>query len=322
MVQLNPVFHCYLLYMRFSLLVSLVILSFSQAYPQGRDTLVQINDKQISAQIYSLDSQMLVYPKPKAMTFVAFIPKTFKESAKMSFGKKSAKPWVWMVGSTVALWAADQKILDGVQQFSRFIHLDNSRKYKNIIQFKLGNTDVNVYQAPENLNTAIYSVGEGMPSILISAGLLVRGLTKNDYRAMSTASQIMQGTLAMGITTQFLKRITGRQSPYVATQDRGEWHLFPNPKVYMHNVPHYDAFPSGHMGTMMTTTVILADNYPEKKWIRPVGYSVMTVVGLSMINNGVHWASDYPLAIGLGYVFGKATVKLNRWIKNETGKKR
>jgi alpha/beta superfamily hydrolase len=24
-----------------------------------------------------------------------------------------------------------------------------------------------------------------------------------------------------------------------------------------------------------------------------------------MLNNGVHWASDYPLAIGIGYSFGR-----------------
>ena len=31
-----------------------------------------------------------------------------------------------------------------------------------------------------------------------------------------------------------------------------------------------------------------------------------------MVNNGVHWASDYPLGIAMGYVFGKASAKLGR----------
>jgi hypothetical protein len=71
------------------------------------------------------------------------------------------------------------------------------------------------------------------------------------------------------------------------------------------------------MGTLVATYVVITENYPEKRWIRPVGISIMTLVGLSMINNDVHWASDYPLAVGMGYVFGKATVKLNRFIKGE-----
>jgi hypothetical protein len=31
----------------------------------------------------------------------------------------------------------------------------------------------------------------------------------------------------------------------------------------------------------------------------------------------VHWVSDYPLALGIGYVTGKATVKLNRWVQHK-----
>ncbi len=74
----------------------------------------------------------------------------------------------------------------------------------------------------------------------------------------------------------------------------------------------YDAFPSGHIATMMSVVTILADNYPEKRYIRPVGYSLMGLVGFAMLNNQVHWASDYPLAIALGYVCAKQVEKRNR----------
>ncbi len=70
----------------------------------------------------------------------------------------------------------------------------------------------------------------------------------------------------------------------------------------------------------MATVTVLADNYPEKKLIRPIGYTVMGLVGLAMINNGVHWASDYPLAIGIGYVTGKVTVRINRIVRYTTKK--
>ena len=48
--------------------------------------------------------------------------------------------------------------------------------------------------------------------------------------------------------------------------------------------------------------------YPEKKWIKPVGYSLIGLTGFAMMNNKVHWAGDYPLAIALGYVAGCITV--------------
>ena len=301
---------------------TLALLFVQSVQCQPLDTLFQINGNQRPAQIFLLHSQTYIYPKPKALTFITSIPKTFTRVAKQSFHRKSIKPWIWIAGSTVALWAADQKIMDGMQQFSRHINLDYSRKYIDVVGFNLGNKYIDVYQAPNNLNTAIYTLGEGVPPLLIGAGLFAHGLIKNNYRSLSTASQLMQGLIAMGITTQFLKRTTGRESPFKATQDRGRWRPFPNPKTYQQNVSSYDAFPSGHMGTMMVTTVILAENYPEKKWIRPVGYSIMGLVGLSMINNNVHWTSDYPLAIGMGYVFGKVTVNMNRWIRHDDKNKR
>ena len=62
----------------------------------------------------------------------------------------------------------------------------------------------------------MYSIGEGSTSILISGGLFLYGKVSKDYRAISTASQIIQAQLVMGITTQFIKRISGRESPFSA----------------------------------------------------------------------------------------------------------
>ena len=302
-------------------LTFLFLFIFQVGFCQVSDTITIINNRERLAQIFQIETKQYVYPKPRPLTFASSIPKTFHGVFKESFQRKSIKSWIWIAGSTLVLWAVDQELANRTQQFSRYINLDNSRKYVDVIGFNLNKKRINIYQAPDNFNTAIYTVGEGMPAVLLSAGLLVHGLVKNDYRSLSTASQLMQGLIAVGITTQLLKRITGRESPFVATQDRGQWNPFPSLITYQKNVPHYDAFPSGHMATMMTTTIILAHNYPEKKWIRPVGYSIMSIVGLAMINNGVHWASDYPLAIGIGYVFGKVTVNMNRWIRHDETRK-
>ncbi len=70
---------------------------------------------------------------------------------------------------------------------------------------------------------------------------------------LQTASQIAQGMVACGITTQVLKHITGRETPSRATQDGGIWRFFPNQKDYHEKVPKYDAFPSGHLATAMMT---------------------------------------------------------------------
>lgn len=306
--------------------VVITVFVYVSTHAQHYDTLVSTEaGEQLRVQVYHFDDTTFLYPRPRPASFITQLPKTFGGAARISFNKESVKPWAIVAGSTALLILIDQDIADKVQQASRFIGLDNSRSYKKGISFNIGSQNFDVYEPPGNLNTAIYSVGEGLPPLILSAGLWGWGAFKNDNRAMSTASQIVQATLATGLMTQFLKRTTGRESPFRATQPGGVWRPFPKPSVYQSHVPMYDAFPSGHMGTLASTFVVLTENYPEKRWIRPVGIAVMSLVGLSMVNNGVHWTSDYPLAIGMGYAFGKATVKLNRFVKGEpmfTKKKR
>ena len=38
----------------------------------------------------------------------------------------------------------------------------------------------------------------------------------------------------------------------------------------------------------------------------------MGLLGYAMLNNGVHWASDYPVGIALGYAFAKIAVRNGR----------
>ena len=63
--------------------------------------------------------------------------------------------------------------------------------------------------------------------------------------------------------------------------------------------------------TMATLTVV-ATNYHEHRWIWPVSIATMGVLSFAMVNNGVHWASDYPLALAIGGVVGKTVATRGR----------
>ena len=39
-----------------------------------------------------------------------------------------------------------------------------------------------------------------------------------------------------------------------------------------------------------------------------------------MMNNGVHWASDYPLALGMGYLIGKISANYGKKVIKTHGK--
>ena len=294
------------------LFLSLIFVSTNLLAQAKYDSIIFNGDSPQRVMVYPYKEKLLIYNKVKPFQFVTQMPRTFQGSAKMTFRKESIPMLVVMTGSTLLLVSFDQKITNGMKNLSEFIDLEPARNYKTIITFKAGSTPVNVYELPQNFNSVLYSIGEGSTSVLISGGLFLYGKISKDYRALSTASQIIQAQLVMGITTQFIKRISGRESPFNSSAPGGVWRPFPNPADYQKSVSRYDAFPSGHLGTMMATTVVLLDNYPEKRWLKPVAYGLIGIVGFAMINNEVHWAGDYPLALGLGYVTGKVTVKLNR----------
>jgi membrane-associated phospholipid phosphatase len=268
-------------------------------------------------QLHSFDGQTYAWRKPKNFQFITQIPRAFAVTGRDIFARKSLLAISVIAGSTLILIPADQYLTDHAQQFGRFIHLDSKKDYKTLISFRLGKKQVPVYELPRNLNSAFYSLGEGFSSMLVTGAMFGYGKIKNDHRALQTASQILQSQLMVGVATQTLKRITGRESPFRATAPGGVWRPFPGFGTFTNNTSKYDAFPSGHLASMTATLTILASNFPEKKWISITAYSLIGVVGFAMVNNGVHWASDYPLALGIGYVCGKATVKMNRILKYE-----
>lgn len=74
----------------------------------------------------------------------------------------------------------------------------------------------------------------------------------------------------------------------------------------------YDAFPSGHLSTAMVAVTVISSNYPEYTFMKPLGYTLMSALTFQMVNNGGHWYSDYPLAIAMGWMFGKIAVDRGR----------
>ena len=285
------------------------------------DTTVILLQK--NEQAYTVNNgRIFIYKKPEAFGFITNLPHDAGGIGATTFKRKSIKPLLLIAGTTLALMLADQPISNGVRQFSRNIHFHSEEEYKDVINLKAGKTDISIFKVPKNVNTALYQMGQGFPSLLIGAGLFTYGKIHNDYRALSTASQLTETFILMGVSTQLLKRITGRQSPGNATDAGGDWHFFPSFKNYQSNTPNYDAFPSGHLATLMSTVIILVENYPEKRYIKPVGYSLIGLVGLSMINNNVHWASDYPVAIGLGYLCAMQVIKRSRKIISTTSSKK
>ena len=246
-------------------------------------------------------------PRLKPFHFITNVPDDMLQLTKAPFHRKNLKGLVIVAGATAVLLPFDQAITDGVKHLGRQINLDPETDYR--VPIKIGTTKI--LKVPHNITSALYQWGEGGTSMMLAGGLFVYGKIKHDRLALGTASDLTETFITMGVTTQLIKRISGRQSPFMSSDEGGFWKPFPSFHDFETNTSNYDAFPSGHLATMMATVTTLALNYPGKKWIKPVGYAAMSLTGLAMINTDVHWISDYPLALALGYVSAKITYRKN-----------
>ena len=217
---------------------------------------------------------------PEWHAAISNIPGDWLRFARVAFTSRYAPIMAGTAGLTVALVAADDEIWQRSHQW-----YTGSRTAKW-------------------LSDKVEFLGDGRPQFGFAAAFVAYGFIAQDSRALRTGSQIVETILASGTVVQVLKHITGRESPFVSSVPGGRWDLFPNQIEYAKHVPHYDAYPSGHVTTLLATVTVFVENYPELWWARPAGYTAVSLLAISMGNTGIHWYSDYPLAVVLGYSFG------------------
>lgn len=227
---------------------------------------------------------------------------------------EEAIPYWWAVGlSTAALMATDDKWIAESQRLGRRLGISKTDDTHTVAEYK----GVTLLRLPRSIGSYLYFLGDGWTHASIAAGFLATGSLMADDKAYGVGFQIIEGMITTTIATQTLKHITGHETPSRATSPRGRWDFFPNQREYFNDVPSFDAFPSGHLAVASMTLTVVSKNYPDKGWIMPTGVTLLSLLSFQMMNNEVHWASDYPLAIALGYTFG--TIAYERGQKNMAG---
>ena len=273
------------------------------------------------------------YERPKPFSYLRMLPNDLKEYSKIVFNKNYLKEFVQLTFATGILIYYDVELIHKTHKLNEKLNLNISHTDEMQVIAKPFGQPIRV---PSDLGSALYFIGDGWTHFGLSMSFYLKGKLSNDNRALQTSSQILEGMASAGFLTQVLKHITGRTSPFKgldwenpknstllwndkktsSLEDR--WDFFPNQIEYHKYVSSYDAFPSGHLAVFMSTFTVISENYPEYKFIKPVGYTLMTLLGLQMMNNGVHWASDYPLSIAMGYYLGKIAVENGRMVMNDS----
>ncbi len=271
-----------------------------------KDSVAPEKKQSISSKVYfDKKGDSFFCKKPKTFDFITGMPAGAMGYIKHSFKKRNLYKAGIVVGATALLIAFDQQLYDGVQSFARRNGISSEDNFSPFFRVKIFGKPTNIGKWPHNFNTAIYNVGQGSSVIWMAGGFFIAGKIKKDNRALQTASQLVESFLALGAGTQLIKYSTGRETAFQATTAGGRWRPFPPIGDFQNDKTKYDAFPSGHLATLVSAITIIAENYPKVKWIRPVGYTLSGLLSFAMMNNGVHWAGDYPLGFALGYGFGK-----------------
>lgn len=266
--------------------------------------------KQEQIQVLS-NGDYYIYRKPKFFDMITKIPNGVLGTVRDFGATENAIALGGAVALTVTILPADQHLLQESRKIGENVGLKEVARY---------NTFGPLNNIPPNMTSAIYLIGNGTTPILMSMGFATFGLINNDYRALNTATGLVESLAVSGVFSQTIKRISGRQSPEPAIRDGndgGDWNPFPSFKAFATHTPQYDAMPSGHVMTATAALNVILVNYPDKKWIKPIGYGLIGILGFEMVQANVHWYSDYPIALVMGYIIGK-NIANSKIIKSKT----
>ena len=129
------------------------------------------------------------------------------------------------------------------------------------------------------------------------------GVLWKDARLQKAGLVSLGGILLGAGVTSTLKNQFHRHRPNVTTEN----HYFDGPIPTSGNT----SLPSAHTATAFAVATSVATVYgPDNKFIPPIAYGVATLVGLSRINDNVHWATDVMAGAAVGYLSARVANRL------------
>ena len=230
---------------------------------------------------------------PKWYNVFTEVPTDFYTFGKDIINKNSIQPIVVLSALTLGLIRYDQKNWENTK-----ILCKRSPLLSGITNFTV-------------------NLGDAKWQFSAAGAALVYGYFAKDNRVINTSFESIEAIISSGLFVQLLKRISGRQSPSAYTKPGGYWDFFPDLGEYQHYQPNYYSFPSGHITSAAAVLTVITENYPDIKWLKPAAYIILGALGFSLVANDMHWYSDLPLGLAIGYSFGKIISQRYRTDVNE-----
>ena len=134
------------------------------------------------------------------------------------------------------------------------------------------------------------------------------GWIADDERGVNVLIDGLESSIiASGILSPLLKFTVGRSRPNQTEQDSDEFNPFSG----------NSSFPSGHATQAFTVASVLAFSFDDQPVVGGLAFVLATGVGLSRINDDMHYVSDVVAGAILGTWVGYEVVHYNRRRRGE-----
>lgn len=137
----------------------------------------------------------------------------------------------------------------------------------------------------------------------VPVAMAVAAWIRHDKELLKNAVYVGTSVAGTFAVTYGLKYLVDRQRPY---------ERYPH-RVHPYSTESSPSFPSGHTATAFSLATSLSIKYPKWYVIAPSALWACSV-GVSRMNEGVHYPTDVLAGAAIGAGFAVANVYINRWL--------
>ncbi len=149
----------------------------------------------------------------------------------------------------------------------------------------------------------VVSESEPYLAVGVPMAMALAAWIKNDRGLLKDAVYVGTSVAGAFALTYGLKYIVDRARPYESYPDR----------IHPYSLESDPSFPSGHTATAFALATSLCIRYPKWYVIAPSALWACSV-GVSRMNEGVHYPTDVLAGAALGAGFAVANIYINRWL--------
>ena len=149
----------------------------------------------------------------------------------------------------------------------------------------------------------VVSQTESYVVVGVPVAMAIAGWIKHDKELLKDALYVGTSVAGTFAVTYGMKYLVRRDRPYERYPDR----------VHPFSRERSPSFPSGHTATAFALATSLSIRYPKWYVIAPSALWACSV-GVSRMNEGVHYPTDVMAGAAIGAGFAVANVYINHWL--------